>query len=173
MAIPSDPTIVAAQQQAHAVVLQVYIGAAQTVLTLVAVGFAIAGRAWQVAMLASRARARKIADVFERHEAAFTVPQSISDQIDRLREFGEAALPLQNAIHLVILSNYLWDVYDEAARGDFFGDIADDAVKTGHDSIYPLKGHLLASSSAIGGLFSETTMSPGVLGSRSPRNYFD
>jgi hypothetical protein len=184
-----DPSVLAAQEQARAAWVQVWIAVGQGVLTIAALGIAIAVPSWQdrrakaqrdrdrfiegrelanvilpavrdwairVAFLAQHARVLRVADVYDRHEKAFQIPLPIAEQVGRLATLGEAALPLQDALHLASSSTEMWDSYDEAARGDVVGDAYDHAIHQAHNTIYQMKGLLLVASTALGLFFDSS-----------------
>ncbi|RUL74076.1 hypothetical protein [Dyella choica] len=183
-----DPSLLAAQQAAHAAVLQVYVAVAQAMLTLGAVAVAIWVPAWQVrqaaskesrsrfiearelanvifpavnswsvsmAVLAQRARTLHVVEVFAKHESIYEVPKVIQEQIGRLHILGEAALPLQDAIHMAKRSDLMWDEYDDAAKGNIEGGLGEMAIQIAHDNTYLMKGLLLVASSKLEALFRD------------------
>jgi len=108
----------------------------------------------RVAVLAGRARAGDVVDVYYRRESAFEIPRTIQEQIGKLHLLGQAALPLQDALHLAIGAGNTWDSYNDAAKGDLEGDLRAKAIRDGHDAVYRLKGLLLVASTAIEAMFT-------------------
>jgi hypothetical protein len=110
----------------------------------------------RVAFLASMARSDRVVDVFDRYEQVFQVPAALSSQIGRLPVLGEAALPIQEAIHLVGESDDLWNNFRDAAKGDLEDDdLAREAINRGYDAIFRLKALLLVASQGLSPFFSE------------------
>lgn len=184
-----DPNLLAAQEQARAAWVQVWIALAQGLLTVLALAIAIGIPIWQerrasiklardrfiearelaniilpavhdwavhVAQLAQHARSRRTSEVYFRFEEAFRIPAIIAAHVGRLHILGEPALPLQDAMHLASSSQRMWGEYEDAARGDVLGGLAELAIQRGHNNVYRMKALLLVASKTLGSFFDGT-----------------